>query len=103
MAKRIRYTPEFKQQMIEFYKENKEASHEQAQKRAKELGYEKFSKGMHNDLLRKAEGPIEVPKQCVMDLNTGVFKRLESVKSGDRIAYFEFKRRARIEMINEDE
>jgi len=102
MAKRIRYTPEFKQAMIEFYKENPEASHEEAQKRAKELGSEKLSKSMHDDLLRKATGPIEVPKQCVMDLKTGIFKRLESVKAGDRVAIYELKRRARIEMVDEE-
>jgi hypothetical protein len=101
MAKRIRYTPEFKQQMIEFYKENPEASHEEAQKRAKELNYAKFSKSMHDDLQRKAAGPFEVPTQCVMDLKTGIFKRLESIKAGDRVAIFEFKRRARIEMVDE--
>jgi hypothetical protein len=101
MPKRTRYSPEFKQQLIDFYKENPEASYEEAQQRAKELNYPKFSKNMHGDLQRKAAGPIEVPKQCVMDLKTGIFKRLESVKAGDRIAYFEFKRRARVEMIDE--
>jgi hypothetical protein len=101
MAKRIRFSPQFKEQLIAFYKENPEASHEEAQKRAKELGYEKFSKSMHDELQRRAAGDFVVPAQCVMDLKTGIFKRLESVTAGDRVAIFELKRRARIEMIDE--
>ncbi len=98
MAKRIRYSPEFKTQLIQYYKENPEATYEDAQKRAQELGYPKYSKSMHDDLQRKAAGPIEVPKQCVMDLKTGIFKKLESAKGGDRVAIYELKRRARIEV-----
>jgi len=84
MAKRIRYTPEFKQQVVEFYKANPEASHEESQARAKELGYETYSKNMHGDLRRDARGPAEAPKECVMDLKTGRLKKLASAKESTK-------------------
>jgi hypothetical protein len=101
--KRTSYSDDLKQQMIEFYKDNPEADHPEAQKHAKELGQETFSKGMHDQLLRRATGPVKVPKQVAMDLKTGDLKRLESISAGDRVAIYELKKRARIEMIDEEE
>ena len=101
--KRISYSDEFKQQMLEFYKENPEAELEQAQERAKELKVEKLSKSMHDQLLRMATGPVKPPKQVAMDLKTGIFKRLESISAGDRVAIYEVKKRVRMEMIDEEE
>ena len=99
MATRIRYTPEFNNKMIEFYKANKDASFEQAKEHAKTLGYDTISKNKHNDLRRDARGPAEAPKECVMDLKTGrIFKKLESAKAGDRVAIYELKRHGRIQV-----
>ncbi len=104
MPKRIKYTPEFRQAMIAFYKANPEADHDKAKERAKELGYDTFSKNMHDILRREARGPAEAPKESYMDLKTGrFFKKLESAKGGDRIAIYDLKKRARIKVSIVDE
>jgi hypothetical protein len=104
MAKRIKYTPEFNQGMIDFYKTNKEASLAQAQEQAKTLKYDTISKNKHDELRREARGPADAPKERVMNLKTGRFyEKLESAKGGDRVAIYELQRRGRIQVKIVDE
>jgi len=93
-----KYSLEFKQGMIEFYKGKPEATVEQAQEHAKTLGSD-ISKNLHANLRREAKAPAEALKERVMNLKTGRFyEKLESAKGGERVAIYELKRRGRIEV-----
>jgi hypothetical protein len=101
MAERITYSADFKKKMIEFYKDNPEAKHKQAEEHAKGLGlgYETISKNMHTQLRKEARGPVEVAKEIYVKEKTGsLYKKLESGKDGDRVAIYELKRRGRIQV-----
>ncbi len=98
MEKRIRYTPEFNQLMIEFLKAHPEATFDQGKAQAKSLDYETISKNKFNDLRREARGPAEAPKEVVMAYKTGRLIKLESAKTGDRVAIYSLKRLGRIQV-----
>jgi hypothetical protein len=90
--------------MIEFLKPNLEARFEQAKEYAKTLGIDQLSKNKFADLRRQARGPAEAVKEIYLNMETGSrYKNLDSAKGGDRIAIYELKRRARIQVTIVDE
>jgi len=90
--------------MLEYYKASPEADLDQAQVRAKELGYDTFSKNMHDNLRKEAKGPAEAVKEIYVNMKTGSrYKNLDSAKGGDRVAIYELKRRGRIQVQIVDE
>jgi hypothetical protein len=104
MGMRIRYSLEVNQKMIDFLKANLEARFEQAKEYAKTLGIDQLSKNKFADLRRQARGPGEAVKEIYLNMETGSrYKNLDSAKGGDRIAIYELKRRARIQVTIVDE
>ena len=81
-----RHTPDFNRDMRKFYTAKKDASFEQAKKKAAKLGYAEFSKGAHERCRKEARGTTQrtkarkapagkrqAPDRCWLDLRTGKF------------------------------
>lgn len=96
------FSSSFKEAMKKFYRGNKDASLEQAKKRAAMLGYSEFSQAAHDRFRKgagvkvqraKAEkspaGEHEAPRQVWMDFNCGEFNTdFASGKPGTEVAIY---------------